>query len=735
MDTGHCQPGTAAGKGDAMNHSTATRTRSHRTSCNRHWQVLALIGILLSGTPGYTEEIAASSQRHTDAAIASTTTLTPIEITGERLYEPLKDALVTPANDEPFTVHLDREDIERRKPANAAEALRYIGPNLVYTRQNRKYRNFYDFRGERVSLAIDGTPVQDGSSNGSMRGDDRILDMMGTDQIESIDLIKNSSAMIYGTMRGGLIHIRTREPGPGEHGWMSLGYGTYGTKELRLNFSNRWTERSAFIMTASNYSTDGPDGKNADSQFQNLSLKWFQKFSDKDRLELNLRRDTGGFSIPIDENVRGQVPDKYFYQTWALVKSDEYGWRYDPWTNTLFDLKYDHSWNENQNTELQFSSLNVTNDFYNPRGESSYPAALRTGHTSPHHVIENTTSYGLRHTSKWDHDIITRVGYLYDHWHNPTGKLYWENRDNEDEKYSYYLQGEVPFGRDKWLFDAGYRRDKRYMIREDRFRATGVPVVLEDKWEDPRNNFSTGLTYTPTKHDTIALRYGLIDVSPVDRYATPDGSDLMNEKDKLVNLGYEHAFAHRRNTSIGLNFFTNDKQDALIDNGTQQLADGTFMRIFKNQTTKVKGSEINLKAGLGEKLDLRFGVGQMTYDPDDATRPRLNYNFSLLYTGPRNLEAELYGLYMGETQTSTTVTTGTNLAGKPVNTKFPYQNGDYTDLNLVVRKRFTGHSGFGRTVTLAVKNLLDDRYETTSASNLFSPVHGRTVQVNFDFDF
>ncbi|MFZ2957979.1 MAG: hypothetical protein WA705_13910 [Candidatus Ozemobacteraceae bacterium] len=153
------------------------------------------------------------------------------------------------------------------------------------------------------------------------------------------------------------------------------------------------------------------------------------------------------------------------------------------------------------------------------------------------------------------------------HWDNPTGKLYWENKANEDEKHSLYLQGEIPFANDKWVFDAGFRRDHRYIIREEKSRVpTGkTQAVTNNQWEDPRDNSSFGLIFKPTLNDTLAFRYGLVDVSPVDRYATASGTALLDEKDKLMNVGYEHNFPKIKNTSLNLNFFTNQMQNALVD--------------------------------------------------------------------------------------------------------------------------------------------------------------------------
>ncbi|MFZ2956401.1 MAG: hypothetical protein WA705_05890 [Candidatus Ozemobacteraceae bacterium] len=55
----------------------------------------------------------------------NTFTLPLISITGDHPYNPVQDVLTTPANDAPFTAKLEKEQIELRKPVNAAEAIKY----------------------------------------------------------------------------------------------------------------------------------------------------------------------------------------------------------------------------------------------------------------------------------------------------------------------------------------------------------------------------------------------------------------------------------------------------------------------------------------------------------------------------------------------------------------------------------------------------------------------------------
>ncbi|MFZ2957980.1 MAG: hypothetical protein WA705_13915 [Candidatus Ozemobacteraceae bacterium] len=138
-----------------------------------------------------------------------------------------------------------------------------------------------------------------------------------------------------------------------------------------------------------------------------------------------------------------------------------------------------------------------------------------------------------------------------------------------------------------------------------------------------------------------------------------------------------------------------------------------------------------MKTGVVRDFDLTLGVGNIHYDPDITSKALLNYNFSALYHAQKDLTCELYGTYVGESQTTASVVTGKTLTGGNVTKTFPYKLGDYTDLNLVLRKRITNDLGFGQNITLAIRNLLNKRYEST----VFTPVYGRHVSLTYDFEF
>lgn len=664
-----------------------------------------------------------------------TFTLPPLVVEGDWEYAPLADPIVTPANNRSFTERMTREEIDRRQPSNVSEAIRMLSPNLLRSTQNRKYRNFFDSRGEKLSVLVDGFVAQDGSSNGGMRGDDRLLDSMNPNIVESVELIKDSSALIYGTTKGGVLQIRTRKP-EARRRTVSIEGGQWQRARLKLDFGERHDSRNAFQLSLSTFNSEGPDGKNAFDKRSSAFFKYFFDPNDRDSLVLTFNRDISWFGIPIDEadmDMFGIVKRAFWDNTTSTVKTEDQGWSYGPWGNTFWGFDWLHRWNARQTTSFEFGSLKVTNDFHNPRGIGANPV----GHIDGHHVEEKTTSFALRHTARWAHGIISRLGYTFDHWNNPTGKLYWENRANEDRKHSYYFQNEVPLAGEKLTWDIGVRRDRRYIVREEKARlpkgATALKIIL-NSWEDPRTSWGTGLTWKPSDRDTLALRYAGLTITPVDRGASFDGSSLRDEKDSLVNFGIEHRFRGKYIPVLNVNFFQNDMDDAVVDDSVHtRYADpptnSVGIRIFQNQDTVAKGFEATI-GGTIRRVTGKLGVGQVHFEPDVAIQPNINYLFSLRYDAPAQVQAELFGSWVGKSESSVSLVTGKTLTGGNVSTTFPYYINDYLDLNLVLSKTW-GPKGKSTRVSLILKNLLDRGYETRP----FTPNYGRMASVSCESEF
>ncbi len=661
--------------------------------------------------------------------------LEPISVTGDLIYNPVLEPTAVPLNNQVFTETITRKTIEARNPFTAVELISFISPAIVRTNQNRKYKSFFDVRGAKVSLVLDGFVVQDGRSNSGMRGDDRILEFLNPDIVESVDILKDSTALIYGGAKGGVFYIKTRRPSK-KHNQLKLEMGSFGEFTTRLNFTDVIDKKSAYFAGFNYRKFDGPESKNAGYKDVGAFLKYFYTPGDRDDFIFTYNRDIGMYQIPVDEpETSGQFKllPNIKPNTYSIVIDPLYGWSYEPWMNTFTDLNYTKKWSGRQSTNFQLSRLEVTNDFHNPRGIGANPV----GHIDSHRVLETTTAMALRHTVKTANNIIFRTGYSLDHWYNPTGKLYWEKMNNEDKKHTMYLQTEIPVSGDKLVFDAGIRRDRRYIIREQKSRTPAGKALapVTDQWEDPRNSVSGGLTYKPSENDTVSLRYAALIMTPVDRLATQNGAELANEKDKIINFGVEHKFKNTaKPVSAELNIFKNDMKDSIVDDGTRFIdaAKTTVMRVFTNTDTVSKGGELKLNVTLNSLFELSFGAGLISYSPDITSKPKKNYITELKYNNRTNgISAALYGRFVGAFDSSASYTYK-DAANKTITERLAaYQLGNFWDCGLSLSKKIDPEKEDSNKISLTVRNLFDKKYETMP----MAPDFGRRVSLGYEMNF
>ena len=661
--------------------------------------------------------------------------LEPISVTGDLIYNPVREPAAVPLNNQVFTESIDRRAIELRNPFTAVELISFISPAVVRTNQNRKYKSFFDVRGAKVSLVLDGFVVQDGSSNSGMRGDDRILEFLNPDIVESVDILKDSTALIYGGAKGGVFYIKTRRPSK-KHNQLKLEMGSFGEFTTGLNFTDIINKKSAYFAGFNYRKFDGPESKNAGYKDVGAFLKYFYTPGDRDDFIFTYNRDIGMFQIPVDEpQASGQFKllPNIKPNTYSIVIDPLYGWSYEPWMNTFTDFNYTKKWSGRQSTNFQLSRLEVTNDFHNPRGIGANPV----GHIDSHRVLETTTAMALRHTVKTANNIIFRTGYSLDHWYNPTGKLYWEKMNNEDKKHTLYLQTEIPVSGDKLVFDAGIRRDRRYIIREQKSRTPAGKALapITDQWENPRNSVSGGLTYKPSENDTLSMRYAALIMTPVDRIATQNGAELVNEKDKIINFGIEHKFKNTaKPLSAELNIFKNDMKNSIVDDGTKFIdaAKTTVMRVFKNTDTVSKGGELKLNMTLNSLFELSLGAGLISYSPDITSKPKKNYITELKYNNRTNgISAALYGRFIGAFDSSASYTYK-DAANKTVTERLAaYQLGNFWDCGFSLSKKIDPEKEDSNKISITVRNLFDKKYETMP----MAPDFGRRVSLGYEMNF
>jgi len=659
--------------------------------------------------------------------------LDAVSVTGEKIIDPLSEPTAVPKDHELFTKKVERPDIEKANPSTANDIIKYMSPNLLVSSTNRKLKKTLSFRGNNLSLSLDGFLLQDGNQNYSgIRGDERILDFMGPDIIESVELVKDSTALIYGPLSGGLVMIRSKRP-EGSKSSIKLGIGTFNGFNTRLATSGSLNPKTYYFLSGSLRSFGGPDQTNATESFKNFFGKIYHDFSEKDSIVLTHSRDIAMYQTPLDRPDYTQLSMNFVNKTTRLNLTPATGRSFEPWSNILTDLAYTHNWNERNTSQLQLTRLEVKNDFHNPRG---VPPTL-IGHLDGHRVFETDTAINARHVIKLGDRVIARTGYTYDHYYNPTGKFWWENQQNEDKRHSLYMQAEYE-ATEKLTLDAGIRYDKRYIVNEQRarFKLGQKYSAITNKWEAARANFSAGAVYEATKKDKFSVRFGRFTVTPPVRDASFSGADLSDEIDYIANAGYERSLGNEKTpATLKLNVFRNKMQNALIEDARTKYVDpptnSVIMRIFNNQDTTTTGAEAELTLHLKSGIEASLGTGVMKFTPDINTKPAKFYNFGLFKEFTGGLSCELYGRYVGGFWANVSLVTGKNAAGKDVEQNFPYRLGGFWDIGTNLSLKLDPKNHDSDRISLKIRNLFDKKYETEA----LAPDFGRTAEIGYEIRF
>ncbi len=639
-------------------------------------------------------------------------------ITQKEFYAPvLEDPIVTPKSHRIFTDKADREKIESTGLNILREALPFLSPSFFASTQDKKYRNFLKSRGKSVALQLDGNLMTNGDAAGG-GFDNRFSDSVLLEQIESIEVIKDSQTLMYGNTRGSVIHLRSRRPV--NENRFSAEIGEYGKQAYTLSIG-RDNEKTAYLFNLKTLRYDGPSWHNKYEKNKSLYFKFIHDFNDKDKIEFSYSYSDTAFGVPVAKRTNTtEITDAIWngQPTRQLVKRKEDAHSFDPWKVQMINLNYDHKWNDNNLTRVQFGKVKSYSIFHNPNGVGP--------HVDNHFREEDTDSFALRHV--WNkNDKIVRAGYTFSHWENPTGKLGNENCPQEDKNHSAYIQTELPIIKDKLTFDAGYRYDRRYVAKQLTQKNYQTPggarknIFVEDVWEKPRSNFSTGLTYKANQQNTFAIRAGMFEVAPNDRYATIDGSALKNQKDTDFDFGYEYKTKNEK-TTFKANLFKYKYKDKVVadeTNGTYKLIDAAtddYQKIYVNSpdTVDYKGGEISVSTEIGKHLEIELGYGKTKSNPFDKTYPEKSYLFSLRSRNYEYWSWNLYGRYVEKYEASTRVNPVPFL---PV--------GDFWDVNFTLSHKIKNTNS---KITLAVKNILDKDLETVP----FAVDSGRRFSITWE---
>jgi Outer membrane cobalamin receptor protein len=460
--------------------------------------------------------------------------LKEVKVKAEKEETPVNNPLMPAPSSRMTTTTITKEEIEAQNAKTVVEALDVV-PGADIRSCNGKIKKFLYLRGERGHILINGSSAD--------VQDQRSLFSLPAANVEKIEVIRNSSTLIYGPSGlGGVVNIITKEPEELTTTFTVEG-GTNHTQFYRGEIGDRILDgKLGFYLSAQKDRTHGRSGNNAFNDMANFNGRLSFYFDDGSRATLNLNRDEGHFEGSNSQN---------YLQT-------RRGWCssviFDHWRTTMANATIIKKWGENISTYINpYYSRRTTDQSWKLGGDKVF-------------VEDSSWGVNLRQTFKLFDINTLRVGGQYDHWLAPHGKLYYVGTRNDTERYAGFLQDEISFFDGKLELDGGVRWEQRY---KNRFGAYwGRKVSYEDVWDKHFVNYSLGMVYHFTPKFSSSFRYGK-GTLPHGNRLTRSGEMVEDEERKKYDLGFEYHWSRLLTTR--LNFFWIDQKDAIESVGTMPV--------------------------------------------------------------------------------------------------------------------------------------------------------------------
>jgi outer membrane cobalamin receptor len=604
--------------------------------------------------------------------------------TEKEAYDPVAVPLKSSPSIELSTRVIDKEKIEDMGAKVITDTVVFT-PNIRISEQGRKYKKQINIRNQTPGV------VSNGASIGN---DQRSLYSMPVDTVEKIEIIMDSSALIYGKPSiGGFINIInnpfTRDT------VIKAEQGTFDTFNSMIRHSFGGYDWD-FALGYTTLSTNGPDDLNAAEDYGKIDLNFRKLFVNDSYLKFNFSNQNGF------RQIANQVkPDS---SDWIAADHKSFdnkfknmnGWGYDPWKVRALNLEVHRNWSKRKSTNFNIFQADQNSGFY----------TKLNGNTVD--IKDRTIGFSLRHTLvSPDRDFTLRSGIQYEYWNSPTGKLYYVNKGEGSQKkyYGAFVQADKDLGHNVTI-DGGVRWDRTHILHESETWSSNK-INISDQWEDPVLSYALGVTKKFNYSFSSSLRYGTGTRDPRNKFATQDGSILEAEDQQQINLGMNYLFDN--DFELQINIFKTNQDNALADDGDKLIsAPGTpdeYMSCFKNTDIESNGFEVSLKKMLSPFFSFDLGYGFTEYKSSlnpaaEKEFPEYNYNFGLHYK-TENTRISFLGKHVSSYE-------GTRFmpAGKPAHL------GDYTSCNFSVYHDFRKNEKVTRTIHITVENLFDEKFST-----------------------
>lgn len=590
---------------------------------------------------------------------------------------------------------LTAEEIAIANPKNVFEAINQTaGANVQF--QGRKNSAIITFRGsQNIYSAASFGVILDGALLSPMSSL-RILESLSVDIIDSIEVIRDASALTLGPIAGfgtpngspnlGFIVIKTKLPK--ENGGMAkFSYESFDTKKIDLNYGGIH-DKIFYIASVNGLNTDGKDGYNSAEERGSIFLRSGYIGDD--------------FTATISayySNVEKET-QKATNSASSVTASE---WKYEPMENQFVSAILEKDFDSKNRTTLQLSHSKTT---WNQDLNRTSPSTLSPS-ANYFKGTQTTDSIDLRHVIKIG-DTTLKAGAQAIFYNAPDGELFYEGYQRKEQIYGAFLHASQALANNKLIVDGSVRIDKKHIDSSiERYDPNskfivGGPTklnnaglnIIEDTWAKDSIAFSLGALYKFSEDLEATARFAYLTSGTASGSLSADRSDIRDEEHFRYELGAKKIVNQYFNPTLNIFLYDTKNIKSPIYAGTN----ASPYIVFNQMNQKRYGGELGFD-GRADSLYYSFSYAHATANEKENEIPKHTVS-ALMQKGfgafALNASAKYISSYESDFFT--------------IDKKY-HNVGDFVSINLSVDYN---HKLFGNDAkfTLYGRNILDERYMT-----------------------
>lgn len=605
---------------------------------------------------------------------------------------------------------LTQEEIAISNPKNVLDAVNMtIGSNVQF--QGRKNSAIITFRGSSniYSAAAFGV-ILDGALLAPMSSL-RMMESLSMDVVESIEVIRDASALTLGPIAGfgtpngsptlGFIVIKTKLP-KDNGGSAKFAYESFDTKKADISYGGI-NDKIFYLASVDGLATHGRDGFN----------------TAEERGSVFLRSGYVGDDFTAIISAYYASSDKETQKaTNPLSSVTASEWKYEPMKNEFISAIFEKDFNSKNRTTLQLSHTKASwnQDFDRTNPSTAYPYYFKG--------TQSTDSIDLRHATKIA-DTTLKFGAQAMFYDAPNGELFYEGYQRKEQVYGFFAHASHPFIDDKLIIDTSIRLDKKHIDSSiERYDPNSVLVgltklnnaklnMIEDAWAKDSKAISMGALYKFSDDLEGTLRFSYMVAGTADGERSGDGSALRDEESFRYEAGLKKIVNKYFNPTLNLFLYDNKNTKHPLYYGTNAAP----YIVFNQVDQKRYGGELGFD-GTTDSLYYSMGYAYATADTNNNEIP--NHIINAMVQKKFNKYAlNVSGKYVSKYESNFFTID-----------KQYHSVGDFVSVNLSLDYN---HKLFGNDAkfTIYSRNLLDENYMTIFGFE----DQGRVIGASYAFKF